>query len=69
MPAGNVAVIDCLGYVSDDYRDSGIQFVLPWCSAVKFSTKTQIVTMSEDVPSKEGLLFLLGKGGAVLRKE
>ncbi len=57
IPAGHVGVIDVFGNVQDDVLQPGIHFVL-W-PVIRLSTKTQIISMSEDVPSAEGMTIHL----------
>lgn len=55
IPAGQVGVVDTFGRVSESVLDSGWHFLNPFSRVIKFSLQTQIVAMSEDVPSKEGM--------------
>jgi regulator of protease activity HflC (stomatin/prohibitin superfamily) len=55
VPAGCVGVVDLFGSVSDDFVRAGMHLLNPLARVIIFSIKTQIITMSEDVPSKEGL--------------
>ncbi len=55
IPAGNIGVVDVFGSVSNEYLVSGIHLVSPFSKIILFSTQTQIITMSETVPSKEGM--------------
>ncbi len=55
IPAGTIGVIDLFGSVSNEYLVSGIHLVNPLAKIILFSTQTQIITMSETVPSKEGM--------------
>ncbi len=55
IPAGSVGVVDFLGSVSDNTLKSGVNFVNPMASIVKFSIKTQELKEMMNVPSKEGL--------------
>jgi len=55
IPAGSVGVIDFFGKVSENTLKSGVNFVNPLASVVKFSIKTQEIKETMNVPSKEGL--------------
>jgi len=55
IPAGHVGVVDLFGRVYDEPLTSGMALVNPFARVVKFTTKTQLVEMAEDVPTKEGL--------------
>lgn len=59
VPAGNVGVVDVFGKVSDTTLKPGINLVNPLARVVKFSTKTQEIKETMDVPSREGLTVQL----------
>jgi len=59
VPAGNVGVVDVFGNVSDTTLKPGINLVNPLARVVKFSTKTQEIKETMDVPSREGLTVQL----------
>lgn len=59
VPAGNVGVVDLFGSLSEDCVPPGMHLVNPLARVVTFSVQTQIITMSEDVPSKEGMTIHL----------
>ncbi len=55
VPAGTVGVYDIFGKVSETERKSGLQLVNPLANLVIMNIKTQEVTETMPVPSKEGL--------------
>jgi len=55
VPAGTVGVVDFLGSVSDNTLKAGVNFVNPLANVIKFSTKTQEIKETMNVPSMEGL--------------
>jgi len=55
IPAGHVGVIDTFGSVSAYTLSPGMSFVNPFAKVVSMSLQTQIITVSENVPTKEGL--------------
>jgi len=55
VPAGHVGVVDFFGNVADEPLQAGLNFVNPLTKVVLMSIQTQIFTMSEDVPTKEGM--------------
>ena len=59
VPAGSVGVIDTFGSLGQDYVRPGMHFLNPLAKVVIFSVQTQIIAMSEDVPSKEGMTIHL----------
>lgn len=55
IPAGHVGVVDTFGSVSESTLSPGMSFVNPFAKVVAMSLQTQIITVSENVPTKEGL--------------
>ncbi|MBI9071240.1 MAG: prohibitin family protein [Melioribacteraceae bacterium] len=55
VPAGTVGVVDFFGTVSDQTLRPGVNIVNPLATIHKFDQKTQTITASMSVPSKEGL--------------
>jgi len=55
IPAGHVGVVDLFGSVRDEAVPAGLNFVNPFARVIRMSIQTQIFTMSEDVPTKEGM--------------
>lgn len=55
VPAGHVGVRSSFGEVSDTLLQPGIHMTYPWVNIIPLNIQTQIIAMSEDVPSKEGL--------------
>lgn len=55
IPAGTVGVIDFFGNVSDITLKPGVNLVNPLAVIHKFDQKTQTITNTMNVPSKEGL--------------
>lgn len=56
IPAGHVAVVDLFGRVADQELTPGLKFVNPLAKVTHFSTKTQVIELTAQVPSKEGLI-------------
>ena len=59
IPAGYVGVIDLFGQVSENYLNSGINFVNPLARVINLSVRTQEDMEMMPVPSKEGLTINL----------
>ena len=59
VPAGNVGVADLFGNVDDKVRNPGFTLKNPLSSIELFSTKTQLMEFTCNVPSKEGLIVSL----------
>jgi len=55
IPAGHAGVIDVFGSVSDRILTPGINLVNPLARVIVFSTQTQELKETMQVPSKEGL--------------
>ncbi|MGE5363239.1 MAG: prohibitin family protein [Bacteroidota bacterium] len=55
IPAGSVGVVDFLGNVSENTLKSGVNFINPLATVIKFTIKTQEIKETMTVPSKEGL--------------
>jgi len=55
IPAGHVGIVDTFGSVSERPLGPGMSFVNPFAKVVPMSLQTQIITVSENVPTKEGL--------------
>ncbi len=55
IPAGTVGVVDFFGSVSETTLKPGVNLVNPLATIHKFDQKTQTITMTMNVPSKEGL--------------
>jgi len=59
IPAGHVGVQDFLGYVHAKALPSGVNFVNPFATIVKYSTRLQSITSECAVPSSEGINITL----------
>lgn len=55
IPAGNLGVVDVFGSVRSEPIQAGLNFIHPMATVIQMSIRTQIITVSEDVPTKEGL--------------
>lgn len=55
VPAGSVGIVSLFGAVSDTPLDPGLNLVNPLATVTHMTVQTQIVTMAENVPTKEGL--------------
>jgi prohibitin 1 len=55
VPAGNVGVVDLFGSVRPDALAPGLHLVNPLAAVHLASTRIEIITATEDVPTREGL--------------
>lgn len=55
VPAGYVGIVDTFGHVDDKVLGAGLHLLGPFSMVYLMSIKTQMISMVEDVPSKEGL--------------
>ena len=55
VPAGNVGVKNFFGNVSSEVLSPGVNFVFPFTRVIHFSTQTQEMKETTEVPSREGL--------------
>ena len=59
ISAGEVALVDRFGIVSDDLMGPGLHMVAPFGKVVRFNTRTQTCIEEVDVPTKEGAVLHL----------
>lgn len=55
IPAGHIGVVEFFGHVYDQSLPAGINIVNPLVNVHEMSTRTEQLTETADVPSKEGL--------------
>ena len=55
VPAGHIGVVTNFGKVQDYTLKEGVDFLAPWKKVHKISVRTQELSESADVPTKEGL--------------
>jgi regulator of protease activity HflC (stomatin/prohibitin superfamily) len=55
IPAGHVGVVSLFGKVSDTPLEAGLRLINPLANVIKMSIRTEELTETASVPSKEGL--------------
>jgi len=68
VPAGHVGVVDLFGHVYDKPLTPGLHFINPFAQVHPVSSRVEIITVEEDVPTKEGLAVHL-QAAALYRLE
>ncbi|KAK3258844.1 hypothetical protein CYMTET_32130 [Cymbomonas tetramitiformis] len=59
VPAGHSAVVDLFGYVQKDTIPAGFRLKQLFSNTYLFSLKTQLVEVTQDTPTSEGLMIEL----------
>ncbi|KAG1653235.1 hypothetical protein FOA52_012270 [Chlamydomonas sp. UWO 241] len=59
IPAGHAAVVDFFGHASLHTLDAGVRLKTLFASTHRFSLKTQLLEVSQDAPTNEGLVVEL----------